>query len=310
MIDERDPLTPEERALAAQVARLGVPDGPSPALDARIRAAAHAAVRTVPMQARRKRWPVAVGVAATLVLAVGVAWRMRPLPGDEVTYSEAPAMPAMRASGPSADDAMAPVQVMGPQAGSGEAVVADEGTPGAVEPPRTDAPKRSARSDADAFPAQAESAMPQEPPIVFDEPSPVDIPAPLPAPPPPPAPPAAAASAPAPAVTMQGAAANAARMRQEQSAKPQESRGSLDTVTVERDAAREAEDASGFSDQAIDDEPPATADSPGVQQAWLQRIRELIADGEREAAKASLAEFKRRHPQVALPQDLREFDRQ
>ena len=63
------------------------------------------------------------------------------------------------------------------------------------------------------------------------------------------------------------------------------------------------------ADQAIDDEPPATADSPAVQQAWLQRIRGLLADGQGDAARASLAEFRRRNPAYALPDDLRALDR-
>lgn len=62
------------------------------------------------------------------------------------------------------------------------------------------------------------------------------------------------------------------------------------------------------SEEGFDQRPPSTADSPTVRQAWLQRIRELIADGETDAARDSLEEFKRRHPGVALPDDLRRFD--
>ena len=43
----RDPLTQEERALAARLARLGAPDGPPAALDARILGAAHVGGRAV-----------------------------------------------------------------------------------------------------------------------------------------------------------------------------------------------------------------------------------------------------------------------
>ena len=55
----------------------------------------------------------------------------------------------------------------------------------------------------------------------------------------------------------------------------------------------------------LDEEPPATADSPLVQDAWLQRIHELLASGDTEAARNSLAEFRRRYPAYALPEDLR-----
>ena len=53
------------------------------------------------------------------------------------------------------------------------------------------------------------------------------------------------------------------------------------------------------------DEPPATADSPQVRAAWLERVRELLDTGDITAARASLAEFHRRHPDADLPPDLR-----
>ncbi|MBW8809550.1 MAG: hypothetical protein JF591_12090 [Lysobacter sp.] len=79
--DAPDPLSPEERELAQRLLRLGPSDGPSPALDARILAAAHAAVATQPPRLRersRQRWPMWIGVAASLSLAVGIAWQLRP----------------------------------------------------------------------------------------------------------------------------------------------------------------------------------------------------------------------------------------
>jgi hypothetical protein len=78
--DAPDSLSPEERELAQRLLRLGPNDGPSPALDARILAAAHAAVAQEPrLRARPKqRWPMWIGVAASLSLAVGVAWQLRP----------------------------------------------------------------------------------------------------------------------------------------------------------------------------------------------------------------------------------------
>jgi hypothetical protein len=53
------------------------------------------------------------------------------------------------------------------------------------------------------------------------------------------------------------------------------------------------------------DVPPATAASPEVRDAWLARIRELAAAGRTEDARASLAEFHRRYPAFAIPEDLR-----
>ncbi|QSX78222.1 hypothetical protein [Agrilutibacter solisilvae] len=84
--DPREPLDADERELAGRLSRLGPVDGPSPALDARILAAAHAAAATRTRPARRRwaAWAVppaaitGVGVAAACVLALGVVWQMRP----------------------------------------------------------------------------------------------------------------------------------------------------------------------------------------------------------------------------------------
>jgi hypothetical protein len=74
MPTEPPSLTPDERALAERLARLGPRAEPSPALDARVLAAARDAVALSPR--RRSRWPAALGLAASLVLAVGVAWQI------------------------------------------------------------------------------------------------------------------------------------------------------------------------------------------------------------------------------------------
>jgi hypothetical protein len=84
-----EPLTPEERALAQRLARIGPhDDGPPPSLDAKILAAAHAAVAPA---SRRRRWlaltsvPASLitgaGMAAALALVVGVVWQLRPASG-------------------------------------------------------------------------------------------------------------------------------------------------------------------------------------------------------------------------------------
>lgn len=70
-------------------------------------------------------------------------------------------------------------------------------------------------------------------------------------------------------------------------------------------AAANAAAEDGVSRAELDEEPPATADSPQVQEAWLQRIRELLSAGETDAARNSLAEFRHRYPKYALPEDLR-----
>ena len=57
-----------------------------------------------------------------------------------------------------------------------------------------------------------------------------------------------------------------------------------------------------------EDVPPATVDSPEVRRAWLRRIGELLQEGRVDDAKASLAEFRRRYPDVTLPPDLRALE--
>jgi hypothetical protein len=118
---------------------------------------------------------------------------------------------------------------------------------------------------------------PQEPPVVFDAPAPVDVAAPPPAPP---APPASVAQA------RQGAATRAAN------------------EAAQAPLAQPVFDASD-ADAPEGDVPPATAASPQVRDAWLARIRELAATGRADEARASLAEFHRRYPAFAIPADLR-----
>jgi len=215
------PLDPEERALAARLARLGPHGEPSPALDARVLAAAHAATAGGADRGgrergwRRARWPVGAGVAASLALAATIAWQMRPLPAPVV----------------SPDDPEAP--------------------PGVFDAP---------------------SPVAEVPPA---QPMPLPLPPPLPPPPPPapPAPPVAAAPAPV-------------------------------AVTAPAPPVADADEADD-PDAPDTEVPPATVASPQVRDAWLARIRELVAAGREDEARASLAEFQRRYPAFAVPQDLR-----
>lgn len=278
------PLDPEERALAARLARLGPHGEPSPALDARVLAAAHAATTAGGARAAtrrhgrapgaaRARWPVGVGVAASVVLAAGIAWQMRPSPAPPVhaSVAPAPAAPAMRAidevPATHATDAVAaaPVAARAATTATGAPEAASEAT---VAPPI-----------ARTLPATAKALAPppEEPRIVFDAPSPVDAQAPPPAPPAPPAPIASSARA----------AKQAMQSRAQ--APPQAALPVFD--------AAEADSPEG-------DVPPATAASPEVRDAWLARIRELAVAGRTDEARASLSEFQRRYPAFAIPEDL------
>lgn len=294
------PLDPEERALAARLARLGPHGEPSPALDARVLAAAHAATSGGGARVasagrrrgerehgwRRARWPVGVGVAASVVLAAGIAWQMRPLPAPVVPMTT---HATVAATATDAADSTATMPA---------AAMVAQPSPVPPGPPPQDTFSVAARETAAApsKPADARTAAaakkslppPEEPAVVFDEPSPVDVQAPPPAPPAPPAPmasPVTAATAPVAAQRQQAAARPAASAPQAQ--------------------APEAPVFDTGADAPEADVPPATAASPAVRDAWLARIRELAAAGRTDEARASLAEFRHRYPAYAVPEDLR-----
>ena len=93
---EHDVLTPEElaleRELAQRLARLGPQREPSPALDARVLAAAHAAVQPRAQRRKPATWPTVFGLAASVVFALGLAWKLRPEPAN-VGSSQAASTP-------------------------------------------------------------------------------------------------------------------------------------------------------------------------------------------------------------------------
>jgi hypothetical protein len=265
------PLDPEERALAARLARRGPHGEPSPALDARVLAAAHAATMAGGARTavrRRARWPLGVGVAASVVLAAGIAWQMRPSPAPpgHASVATAPATPAMRAI----DAAPAPSDTDATATAPAAAIAT--GTAAATSEAEATATPANARTSPAA--AKALASPPEEPRIVFNAPSAADVQAPPPAPPAPPAPVAPPARA----------AAKPATPPQAQAALPV------------FDAAE--------ADSPEGDVPPATAASPEVRDAWLARIRELAVAGRVDEARASLSEFRRRYPAFAIPADL------
>lgn len=103
------PLDPEERALAERLAKLGPHGEPSPKLDAQVLAAAHAA--TTPVRRTRRHLPLQLGVAASIALALGLAWQLRPLPGADATRSAANQAPTPEAAPATASTpAMAPAR--------------------------------------------------------------------------------------------------------------------------------------------------------------------------------------------------------
>ena len=320
-----DALTPEERELARLLGRR-TEQGPPPALDAAILAAARAAVDApageapltpaAPRTLRpRRRWPAVFGVAASTVFAVGIAWQMRPEPqsAPAEAVSTAPAAQEMAAD--------ASAEVMASDSAAADVVAAET------------APAPTAAT----APAAAEAA-PASAPAIADVPKPApatarQAPAPMMAPAPPPAPaadtafaapamPAAAPAAPEaysiPAPASAPAAPAAAMRARKATAATAESMSSAQATAEDRialtaskqDAAgrtapgvmRRASDA-GLSAEAVQAEVQADAGLPRRQ--WLQKIRERRDSGQRDLARASLERYLQTYPEARLPKDVR-----
>ncbi len=291
---EDAPLDAEERALAAQLRRLPPHGEPAPDLDARILAMARTAGggrRPAPWY---RRMPGYASAAAVCVLAAGLAWQMWPahVQRSEHAATPAPVPPAPKPvaeAPPAQDDASVAQDSIGDKA-SAEAAAA-------VPPPKEILPPQPQRP----APARPVPPMPQ-PPIVssandvssYSAPPPAAA-APVLAPPPaPPAPPAP----PPPVQSMEAAPAAApaegmAKSREQPKPAPA-------SVTVSATRAKAAEG----TENGYDARPPATVQDSSVRSDWLKRIRELMAQGDRDGARSSLLEYKSRYPEATIPADL------
>lgn len=297
-------LTPGERALARRLARLGPHGEPSATLDARILAAAHAAAEPEPIRPRREtkrrkaaRWPAIFGVAASLALACGIAWQLRPLP-------EAPtgARQAAAYEEPLAEFAKPPpapptqMRTLPPK----ELKVPEPPPPAAV----ARAPKRSAIRSATPD-DKREKPQAFDMPIVLDEAVHPDVGA-------------AAAAQSAPQPTQESAAAVAADMAAPApaaapTAPPPPPAGMAAKAAnaqraVESLERQRLEEEPAFAEPDEEVVPPATANDPAVRDAWLRRIRELVKAGDEQAARTSLQAFRERYPRYVLPDDLRALE--
>lgn len=317
-------LSAEERELARLLGRLDGARQPSVAVDAAILAlarqsvAAQAVARSTPP--RLRRWPAVMGLAASLMLAVGIAWQLRPT--QDMDYaSEPPAAasadaagaPEQAASGPWVDDMAADAAT---PAATPDAFPSAEPTVPAPIIPASSRNGAAVAIDAEPERRQRASVASEAAPQVAMQPDMADMAAPIAAPVPPP-PPAAMAEATAPVEAATNAAAPAAARNErtldqivvtgsrvpepppESSARTTAAQAPAGSPAADRDY-----DTAGFSTEAIDQQPPANADAPLVQKAWLNRIRALLARGEITAAQHSLGEFHRRYPQYPLPDDL------
>ncbi|HST46105.1 MAG TPA: hypothetical protein VLK29_12885 [Luteimonas sp.] len=351
MIEHDDTLTPDEAELSAALSRLRTEDAPPAGLDAAILASARRAVdaagRSAPpgdaataapptrppsphahRRRPRARMAAGLGIAASVLLAAGLAWQLRPVPGDDIRWSEAP-MAAVGRDDAEAKGAAGAVPESAQRAGDTRAAQARVVPAPAPDPARDEpaADGRARTADAPATAPLAEATA--EPDAAGDEveangarASDARSERPMPAPAPPPAP-ASMQDAPAPQTTpaASGRAPLAAPVAAEVPAAPRDApqpgvraAAAADALRDEsrrarskamaRDAAPSHAGADGAFDQPFDDQPPASVDSPDVRRAWLVRITELLEDEQYDAARASLAEFRRRYPDDAVPAEL------
>ena len=315
-----EPLSAEERELAALLGRTGPHGEPSPALDAKILAAAHAAVArdAARAPARRRRWPALAGLAASVLIAAGIGWQLLPRHQASMQVGEAPAtaMATGDAEAPGTADAAAPAAA---------SQVAEAPLPSPAPQLFKSSPlpvKQLARPKA-APPAElARERRSEALPADVAEPRPTDIvsspAAPPPPPPPPPSPPAPPAPAaivmePAPrAFAPAAASAPAAERKQayatEAAAPPAPA---SDTGAETKAAANDNAtlDSVVVSGSRIDESDvlgiEVEADTQLAKRDWLRRIELRRAQGDTDGARESLRLFVRQYPRASIPQSLR-----
>ncbi|WP_297830754.1 hypothetical protein [Thermomonas sp.] len=331
-----EPLDAEERALTAQLPRVRGRSEPTPELDAQILAAARAA-QAGPVSPRKpRRWQVPFALAASLCLAVGLAWQLRQTPSRHTQMDRArpvataPATSAAAESTPEAGPIAAPARDS--SAAPPPAPAAMPVAPAPVIQPRAamEAARPSPAAPPDN-PADAAPALPQA------RPAPEFAPPPPPPPAPAAAPPATIHAFPAEAETaeasrsdrraLEGTARQRALSAESASGTAPASKAlaappppstapvrpaappPVPSAQASRAAAGSGAAHSRFeSDDVEDDLPPATMDSPAVREAWLRRIAELAHAGRLDEARASLKEFRRRYPNEQIPAILHKLE--
>lgn len=328
---DAEPFSDEERDLAARLGRIGPVDGPSPALDAKILAAAHAAsVPRVPAKRRRLTWlgvPPAlvtgVGVAAAAVLALGVVWQLRPQyramsaqseadEGEEIILIAPPAdspAPQVAESTAQPDHAAAPTP-----ARSAEPTAAPTAAAPAVPEPAAQAAASAPAPVAAAAAANEAGSLPPAAPEAFSRSA------------------DAAAdtrsldegvAAPMPETRERHAtyttAARAAAERRERSAAQKASAVAADAAAAGNSAAASEEESTTLDRIEVTGSRmrgnldadwsriPVSDDTRLTPAEWLERIRARREDNDTGNARESLELFRREYPRIRLPDDLRDF---
>ena len=342
-----DMLTPEERELARLLGRPGAAvAGPSTQLDARILAMAQgspqapaqpqsqtppphreAPTADLPPVSRSRGWGRRRGlvssfaVAASLVLVVGLAWQLRPMPPQ-------PAMQHAEVSAPAADMAAAEVAAVPAAAPMPSQVAEDAAATSAPAAPQAQSVASAKERRADAPQAPQANVAGSDETTVIEQPStsnagqsarafanaPVTPPAP-PAPPAPPMPMMAPAPMAAPvqaeqSISTAGAQADlyrseavpalAASQRPPLSNSAPIPHAGAKAVSKAAEARRQRAEAI-----AADSTPDIEADATLSRHQWIKRIRERHEAGDLEGAKASLRRFAHDYPEARIPRDLR-----
>ncbi len=303
-----EPLTPEERELARLLGR-PASSAPPARVDEAVLAAARAAVGAgAPAAAteaspgttaaraprRRTRLPAVLGVAASVVFAVGIAWQLK---FDDPTTTSAPP-PAVEVAADSAAPAAEPTEA-----------------PAITEP----APARNAPPAAAAPPAPVKPLAPASPPT-----APVEAPAPAEeafsadtysAAPPPPAPaqaPAEKAAAPAAeervaldAIQVTGSKIETPRDRSALRAQRAAPAASARSEMPAPAAAMAAPADVGGQPESSAITTAVDADALLPRRQWIERIRERRDAGDLDTARASLKRYLQQYPEVRVPRDLR-----
>jgi hypothetical protein len=277
-----EPLAPDEAAIA-RIHRALPAIEPSDALDARILAQARAASASPRRRPRPWFMGAGFGAAAAAVMAAGIAWQLGwigTIPGS-ATHLPAPQVTAPADVGRGAD---ADAERARRDENRVEIdYIREERAAEAMAPPPPAPPAQPAarRQKAAPPPPQTEAA-----PVADALPAPV--PPPAPAAPPQPFPAESAASA-APLGALASGEADEAKREVD----PQESE-QLDTISVTGSRIAKARAAL----------PPWTEDAQLDPEAWLERVRERVRNGDRQGAEHSLRRFVLTHPQRAVPTEL------
>ncbi|MGV8958785.1 MAG: hypothetical protein ACOH1V_00095 [Stenotrophomonas sp.] len=285
-----DRLSAEERELARLLGHPGVSSGPSARIDAAVVAlaraeldGAHAGPVAAPVRQkpphRRRRGPITtLAVAASMVLAVGIAWQLRPLP--PATPTPVPASVAEPAA-PAPASTMESAVILPP--------ASRPAPPAPVANAETSASPASPAPIADA-PGREQQAV--RAPEAAREPVPM---------------PAARMAADASAAAANEAAPTADHAKRSAAPSPQRIR-QPPTDAIEPPAPSAPAPAAEAMTMEVEKASLARdieSDAALTRQQWLKRIRERRDSGDLQGARASLQRFALDYPEARIPRDLR-----